>query len=642
MLERFSRDVAVRDVSWRSLVAVAVLLGGVWRNVALPPENAVSFIPVIVPSFQAASIILSVVVWFRFGYQYRSYVLFFLPWLTVALSVNVPFDGLIPLAFGAFCFGGVGIVVARIYFPYSSELRKTFKHSRYRNRVIYAYPIFLTLVGFMVFLGLVRGVELGDDIFMRYIRDYAVKRSWGFFDGPLSLNGSVSGMQDVRPIIEVERNGADSLYLAGQIFEEYRNGVWQTVQQKTIRELPRQSEDAAEERNLILFEHLGGVIPVPRGVVAMSCSGGTYEQDQNGLVFSTGRHRFPKADVFTGGRLLLSSVSRDTDPSLTELSPLLREHLPSRVRAIVGDQKDAYRTARIIEKYFKENFSYDLSVKFRADDRGMLYMLDRKPAAYCAIFASAMTLMLRERGIPSRIVGGFLATEVSGRRRDRFLVRGRDAHAWVEALLPVRNKQNGQNVLGVDGQPLRYWRAFDPTPPDSRMHALSRSGDINRVADWVWCSQKRLKVALIGMETKTLVNILFIVILVVALEEIGKKFFPRFFKRRRGSGGRGSNWLSAARNPYDRIIKRFDACLKKRFKVVRNKNETDGEFVERLRVQQGVPSQIILAMKEFVVCYHSARFGNQPHPRLEALVEVIEGRSLLVSNKRQATGDRKK
>jgi hypothetical protein len=65
---------------------------------------------------------------------------------------------------------------------------------------------------------------------------------------------------------------------------------------------------------------------------------------------------------------------------------------------------------------------------------------------YCQHFAGAMALLLRMGGIPARVVTGFSPGGYS-ERRDAWIVRDTDAHAWVEAWF---------DELG--------WVTFDPTP----------------------------------------------------------------------------------------------------------------------------------------------------------------------------------
>lgn len=77
--------------------------------------------------------------------------------------------------------------------------------------------------------------------------------------------------------------------------------------------------------------------------------------------------------------------------------------------------------------------------------------LTQRKSGHCETFATAMALVLREHGIPSRLVTGFAGGE-RGPFGSYYLVRGLDAHAWVEAWCG----------------PGQGWIAFDPTPPSGR------------------------------------------------------------------------------------------------------------------------------------------------------------------------------
>src|SRR5438445_11208009 len=65
---------------------------------------------------------------------------------------------------------------------------------------------------------------------------------------------------------------------------------------------------------------------------------------------------------------------------------------------------------------------------------------------HCEYFASAMAIMLRTLGIPSRLVNCFLPVEYNDISQ-QYVVRGSDAHTWVEAYFPGYG-----------------WITFDPTP----------------------------------------------------------------------------------------------------------------------------------------------------------------------------------
>lgn len=85
------------------------------------------------------------------------------------------------------------------------------------------------------------------------------------------------------------------------------------------------------------------------------------------------------------------------------------------------------------------------------------FLFNRK-TGHCEYYASAMTLMLRAAGIPSRLISGFKggdALPYSG----RFVVQQRHAHAWVEAW------------VNDD------WQTYDPTPFAEREESVQQIGE---------------------------------------------------------------------------------------------------------------------------------------------------------------------
>ncbi len=93
----------------------------------------------------------------------------------------------------------------------------------------------------------------------------------------------------------------------------------------------------------------------------------------------------------------------------------------------------------------------------------MTLVEERRPA-YCIYFASAMALMLRTQGVPTRVVTGYAPGEVNP-LTGRVTVRASDAHAWVEVWSPEDNR----------------FVAFDPTPSDSRREIMGHSEQVGTV-----------------------------------------------------------------------------------------------------------------------------------------------------------------
>ncbi len=93
-----------------------------------------------------------------------------------------------------------------------------------------------------------------------------------------------------------------------------------------------------------------------------------------------------------------------------------------------------------------QNFSYDPDVRDR--DCGDLSIVDcfvLIEEGYCEYYATTMTMMLRELGIPARYVKGFLPGERNP-NTGTYEVKNRDAHAWVQVYFPGHG-----------------WITFDPT-----------------------------------------------------------------------------------------------------------------------------------------------------------------------------------
>lgn len=111
-----------------------------------------------------------------------------------------------------------------------------------------------------------------------------------------------------------------------------------------------------------------------------------------------------------------------------------------------GLGKDESKAAAIEEYLKKGPFTYTLSPKAKEGLNPMEDFLFGSKEGYCEHFATAMAVLLRRSGIPSRIVTGFVQGDwspVGG----YYIVRQRDAHSWVEAYIKGRG-----------------WTLFDPTP----------------------------------------------------------------------------------------------------------------------------------------------------------------------------------
>ncbi|MFG0294761.1 MAG: DUF3488 and DUF4129 domain-containing transglutaminase family protein [Maioricimonas sp. JB045] len=119
------------------------------------------------------------------------------------------------------------------------------------------------------------------------------------------------------------------------------------------------------------------------------------------------------------------------------------------------------------------NYSLNLAIEDPSIDPVEDFVFNRR-SGHCEYFASALALMLRGVGIPSRVASGFRGGQFNN-RTERFEVREWHAHAWVEAFVNGRwvtldptpagrsssvvemdRKQRSQVWLGLAGE-FRYW-----------------------------------------------------------------------------------------------------------------------------------------------------------------------------------------
>lgn len=103
--------------------------------------------------------------------------------------------------------------------------------------------------------------------------------------------------------------------------------------------------------------------------------------------------------------------------------------------------------AKAVYDYLIENYQYNLNSPWEGEGNPLeAFLLDVKEG-YCEQFATSMAILLRHAGVPTRLVTGFLRGEWN-KYGNYFLVRNKNAHAWVEVYLESKG-----------------WTTFDPTPP---------------------------------------------------------------------------------------------------------------------------------------------------------------------------------
>ena len=166
--------------------------------------------------------------------------------------------------------------------------------------------------------------------------------------------------------------------------------------------------------------------------------------DGAGAVFAT--EKSPKRLAYTAYSVLEEQLASDNISDYLQF-PSDFKKIGELTDEITKNSNTVIEKASKIENYLKTNYRYSLKTSPPAAGINPIEnFLFNSKAGYCEHYATAMALMLRHAGIPSRIVTGFAGGE-KNKYGGYIIVRQSDAHSWVEAV--------------IDGR----WKRFDPTPP---------------------------------------------------------------------------------------------------------------------------------------------------------------------------------
>ncbi len=310
--------------------------------------------------------------------------------------------------------------------------------------------------------------------------------------------------------------------------------------------------------------------------------------------------------------------------------PSLSEEFHALARQLPGQSDDPLETAASVETFLETEYRYSLRTPSRGRSDPVEDFLFDARAGHCEFFATAMIMLTRARGIPSRLVTGFRR----GKRNeygDFEVVRKSDAHAWVE----VFNEQMG-------------WVAFDPTPSAAgsaqsmafdvflkRIDSLRMLWDIYIVAfDYerqrdVWTSLgegfRRLAVptnaALVRVkgwpQPLVVFGVLVILVILLGKSRWGRKWrlqlkLPSFFRR-----ARLYDRPEAAVRFYEDLLRRLE-----RYGFSKPPGMTPAEFA-------GAMEERLPGLTELTGLYYRVRFGGAILPRqhrirVDRLVTAIQ------------------
>ncbi len=255
--------------------------------------------------------------------------------------------------------------------------------------------------------------------------------------------GSMNGMLTNDELV-IRITGEPTDYLRGVAFTRYAAGRWtHDAPSVPVRNIDRTLVDQPKQTTLaFLDEPERYFLPLAARHVAIPTAEalatplGTLEP----VAASTSREL-----SFTHGSRHRFAPIRPTQADLT-VPRALRRPLAQLIEQVTSHERTPAQRLSDIERFLRRNFSYSLDVDRPSQGDPLVHFLQSDRRGHCEYFASALALLGRAAGVPTRVVGGYRVSEFNS-VGEYYMVRQNDAHSWVEAWIPGRG-----------------WTTYDATP----------------------------------------------------------------------------------------------------------------------------------------------------------------------------------
>lgn len=455
-------------------------------------------------------------------------------------------------------------------------------------------------------------------------------------------------------------------HMAGRCYGRYEKGTWETVGGRMdvppvldaalVGQMPLEATSVFAARDdldlrgwrptrrdrVTLSADLSGTLFAPRDARLVQIAMPSLTRDVAGILFT------PAGTVFSGAYALACGATPRlaTPPGPGErlliaqcraLTPEVAAYAAPLARQVVGAECDPMRQARLLERWFHENFVYGRGYPFRKDDPLQEFLINRPPA-HCEFFASGMAVLLRAEGVPARYVTGFLVDEYN-HAGGYWVIREEHAHAWVEAWIEGRG-----------------WIEFDPTPPDARTHAPKDHLWLREWLDLVAYRLQLLQDSLHGLSPRRLLSGLLngavalgrwliaqpwrlaLLLVAFAAESLFRRADApgrRWWRQRRGRAAAPRS-LDARSAAFNALLQRFDALLARRG-LERPPHLTLLEWARALEPPPpeaaGLHGEERSQAEAFLRAYTDARYSAGDAAAAENLLDGLEARMAGASRK---------
>jgi transglutaminase-like putative cysteine protease len=320
--------------------------------------------------------------------------------------------------------------------------------------------------------------------------------------------------------------------------------------------------------------------------------------------------------------------------------PALDPRIAQLAAKVTSSSVTDFDKAMAIENHLRTRYGYTLTLPQTVESDPVANFLFVRKQGHCEYFASSMAVMLRTLGIPSRVVNGFRSDEFND-LTGNYIVRAKDAHAWVEAYFPGYGWQTfdptpggaagtpqGWNRLSLYVDALAsFWRDWIVSYDSSHQYVLGQAAvsgsrglwdgartwarkHYESMLRWAQHAQDRVERSPTGWAFIA-AAIAFAFLVLANIGRIARKLHER--------------WLQAhpERSPEQAATmwyERMALTLAKRG-VEKSAAQTPQEFLRKID-----DTRLLEPVTRFTEIYESARFGNSPDDakRLPELYEAVE------------------
>jgi transglutaminase-like putative cysteine protease len=283
--------------------------------------------------------------------------------------------------------------------------------------------------------------------------------------GPIQTDATVA-IRAYLPDYAEGQPAPEGLRWRGLTLDRFDGSVWSSsspwrrpVPRRAEGLFPYQRPDA--RRAMVRYEvelELAGtnVLFAPARLVALASAVPVLLADAAGSAFlpqrAAGRLLYtvyaqPGAETVSGEATLPPPMAT----RFLELPPMA-PRVRALTRELAGETVDPLQKARRLEAGLRRRNRYSLTLQRDPRYDPVEDFLFEQRVGHCEYFATALAVMLRLEGVPTRVVTGFQQGEWNEFGR-YFTVRQRDAHAWVEAFIP------GTGWIALDASPRTEFEA---------------------------------------------------------------------------------------------------------------------------------------------------------------------------------------